>query len=254
MLSDDQLLRYNRQILLPGWDVAAQEKLAAATVLVIGLGGLGCPLAQYLAAAGVGRLILCDFDHVEVTNLQRQILHHDGDIGRFKVDSAADKLRLINPGVQVDVLPRQVDEALLAQLLPEVDVVADCCDNFATRELASAAAWAAGKPLVSAAAIAWQGQLAVFDPRRHDSACYRCLYPAADDEALTCSEAGVMATTVAVIGSWQAQEVLKVIAGVGKPLTGQLLLWDGQVNEVRCVRTPRDPACPVCSVRGVEKA
>lgn len=254
MLSDEQLLRYNRQILLPDWDIAAQEKLAAATVLVIGLGGLGCPLAQYLAAAGVGRLILCDFDRVEVTNLQRQILHHDADVGRYKVDSAADKLRVINPGVRVDVLPQALDAALLAQVLPAVDVVADCCDNFATRELANAAAWAAGRPLVSAAAIAWQGQLAVFDPRRTESACYRCLYPAADDEALTCSEAGVMATTVAVIGSWQAQEVLKVIAGVGKPLTGQLLLWDGQVNEVRRVRTPRDPGCPVCSVQGVVKA
>jgi len=254
MLSDAQLLRYNRQILLPGWDLPAQEKLAAATVLVVGLGGLGCPLAQYLAAAGVGRLILCDFDHVEITNLQRQVLHHDADIGRLKVESAADKLRLINPGVRVEACARAVDGELLARWLPEVDVVADCCDNFATRDLVSAAAWRAGKPLVSAAAIGWQGQLAVFDPRRAASACYRCLYPAADEEAPTCSEAGVMATTVAVIGSWQAQETLKVIAGVGEPLTGQLLLWDGQVNEVRRVRTPRDPACPVCSVQGVGKA
>ncbi len=254
MLSDDQLLRYSRQIMLPDWDVPGQEKLVAATVLVVGLGGLGCPLAQYLAAAGVGRLILCDFDHVDITNLQRQVLHHDADVGRLKVESAADKLRVINPGVRVEMLAQVVDAALLARLLPEVDVVADCCDNFATREAVSAAAWAAGKPLVSAAAIGWQGQLAVFDPRHVESACYRCLYPGADDEAPTCSEAGVMATTVAVIGSWQAQEVLKVVAGAGKTLTGQLLLWDGQVNEVRRVRTPRDPACPVCSVQGVEKA
>lgn len=251
MLSDEQLLRYNRQILLPDWDVAGQEKLAAATVLVVGLGGLGCPLAQYLAAAGVGRLILCDFDHVEITNLQRQVLHHDADIGRYKVESAADKLRVINPGVRVETINRAVDAELLARLLPEVDVVADCCDNFATRDTVAAAAWSIGRPLVSAAAIGWQGQLAVFDPRRAESACYRCLYPAADEEALTCSEAGVMATTVAVIGSWQAQEVLKVIAGVGETLTGRLLLWDGQVNEVRRVRTPRDPVCPVCSVQGV---
>ncbi len=253
MLNDAQLLRYNRQILLPGWDIVAQEKLASATVLVVGLGGLGCPLAQYLASAGVGRLILCDFDRVEVTNLQRQVLHHDADVGRYKVDSAADKLRVINPDVRIDTLSQPLDEALLTQWLPEVDVVADCCDNFATRELVNALTWAAARPLVSAAAIAWQGQLAVFDRRRGDSACYRCLYPAADDEALTCSESGVMATTVAVIGSWQAQEVLKVIAGVGQTLTGQLLLWDGQVNEVRRVRTPRDPACPVCSVQGVGK-
>lgn len=251
MLNDGQLLRYHRQILLPGWDVAGQEALAASTVLVVGMGGLGCPLAQYLAAAGVGRLILADFDVVEITNLQRQILHHEADVGRLKVDSAADKLQAINSAVQVDVIARAVDAEVLALLLPEVDVVADCCDNFATREVVSAAAWVAGKPVVSAAAIGWQGQLAVFDPRQAHSACYRCLYPVAADEAQTCSEAGVMATTVAVIGSWQAQEVLKVVAGAGETLAGRLLLWDGLVNEVRCVRTPRDPACPVCSVQGV---
>ncbi|MEL0027656.1 MAG: molybdopterin-synthase adenylyltransferase MoeB [Perlucidibaca sp.] len=251
MLNDEQLLRYNRQILLPDWDVAAQERLLAATVLVVGLGGLGCPLTQYLAAAGVGRLILCDFDQVEITNLQRQVLHHDEDVGRLKVASAADKLRRINPALRIETCAQVVDEAFLARWLPEVDVVADCCDNFATRDAVSRAAWRAGVPLVSAAAIGWQGQLAVFDPRDQGSACYRCLYPAADEDAPTCSEAGVMATTVAVMGAWQAQEVLKVIAGAGRPLTGQLLLWDGQVNEVRRVRTPRDPACPVCSVQGV---
>lgn len=247
MLSDAELLRYHRQILLPQWDIAAQERLAAATVLVVGLGGLGCPLAQYLAAAGVGRLVLADFDVVEVTNLQRQVLHHDADIGRLKVDSAADKLRHINPAVRIEVVAQAVDADVLARWLPEVDVVADCCDNFATRDLVSASAWVAGKPLVSAAAIGWQGQLAVFDPRRPRSPCYRCLYPVADEAALTCSEAGVMATTVAVIGSWQAQEVLKVVAGVGETLTGQLLLWDGLVNEVRRLRAPSDPVCPVCS-------
>lgn len=249
MLDDDRLLRYHRQILLPAWDIAGQERLAAATVLVVGLGGLGCPLAQVLTAAGVGRLILADFDVVELTNLQRQSLHGEADLGRLKVDSAADSLRTIRADMRLECLPQAVDEALLAAWLPEVDVVADCCDNFATRDLVSAMAWAAGKPVVSAAAIGWQGQLAVFDPRRDDSACYRCLFPVADEQALTCSEAGVMASTVAVMGSWQAQEVLKVIAGAGETLAGRLLCWDGLVNEVRRLRAPRDPACPACGER-----
>lgn len=250
MLDDDQLLRYHRQILLPEWDIAGQEKLSAATVLVVGMGGLGCPLAQYLAAAGAGRLILSDFDTVEVTNLQRQVLHHEADVGRLKVESAAAKLRALNGGVRVEVLAEVVDDALLARWLPEVDVVADCCDNFATRERVAAAAWRAGVPLVSGAAIGWQGQLAVFDPRARESACYHCLYPpGGDDEAPTCSENGVMATTVAVIGSWQAQEVLKVIAGTGTTLSGRLLCWDGLRNDVRKLHAARDPACPVCSAR-----
>lgn len=252
MLNDHALLRYSRQILLPSWDLASQEALGAARVLVVGLGGLGCTLAQYLAVAGIGTLVLADFDHVELSNLARQVLHTDADIGRDKVDSAADTLRLLNPLVQVEVLKLPLDRANLPLILANVDVIADCCDNFATRDAVSALAWAAGKPLISAAAIGWQGQLAVFDPRCADSACYRCVYPlpsieqAAEPEP-TCSEAGVMASTVGVMGSWQAQEVMKVIAGVGEPLVGQLLLWDGLVNAVRRLRTPSDPACPVCS-------
>lgn len=249
MLNDDQLLRYNRQILLPSWDIAAQTRLAEASVLVVGLGGLGCPLAQQLVLAGVGRLVLADFDTVELSNLQRQMLHHDADIGRYKVDSARDSLLALRSDVVIDTLPQRVDEALLQELLGSVDAVADCCDNFATRELISRVTWRLEKPVISAAAIAWQGQLAVFDARQPASACYRCLYPESDDAALTCSEAGVMATTVAVMGSWQAQEVLKVLTGTGEALCGQLLLWDGRVNDIRRVRTPRDPACPVCSIQ-----
>lgn len=251
MLNDHELLRYNRQILLPSWDLLAQERLRAARVLVVGLGGLGCSLAQTLAVAGVGELVLADFDVVELTNLQRQVLHAEADIGRAKVDSAADALHVLNPLVTVRTVAERLDAGNLEQILLNIDVIADCCDNFATRDAVNAAAWAAGKPVISGAAIAWQGQLAVFDPRRAESACYRCLYPVPEDgseeAALTCSEAGVMASTVAVIGSWQAQEVMKIVAGAGEPLTGQLLLWDGQTNAVRRVRTIRDPACPVCS-------
>lgn len=247
MLDDQQLLRYNRQILLPSWDIAAQTRLADASVLVVGLGGLGCPLAQQLVLAGVGRLVLADFDTVELSNLQRQMLHHDADIGRLKVESARDSLRALRPDVVIETLPQRMDEALLQEWLGKVDAVADCCDNFVTRELISRVAWHAGKPVISAAAIGWQGQLAVFDPRQPHSACYRCLYPESDDAALTCSDSGVMATTVAVMGSWQAQETLKVLTGTGETLCGQLLLWDGRVNDIRRVRTPRDPACPVCS-------
>lgn len=254
MLNDDQLLRYNRQILLPSWDIAAQTRLAGASVLVVGLGGLGCPLAQQLVLAGVGRLVLADFDRVELSNLQRQMLHHDADIGRFKVESARDSLLALRSDVVIEVLPQRVDEALLQELLHSVDAVADCCDNFATRELINRCAWQARTPVVSAAAIGWQGQLAVFDATQPQSACYRCLYPESDDAALTCSDSGVMATTVAVMGSWQAQEVLKVLTGSGQTLCGQLLLWDGMVNDIRRVRTPKDPACPVCSIQGAGKA
>lgn len=246
-LSDAELLRYHRQILLPSWDIAAQERLKAATVMIIGLGGLGCPVAQYLAAAGVGRLILIDDDHVEISNLQRQPLHTDADIGRPKVQSAADALRAINPQVQLVTVAERADARLLAHWLPEVAVIADCCDNFATRDLINAAAWAARVPVVSAAAIGWQGQLSVFDARVPNSPCYRCLYPDSLDAEQTCSDIGVMATTVGVMGSWQANEVLKVIAGVGTALVGQLLLWDGQQASVRTLRIPRDTRCPVCA-------
>lgn len=247
LLTDDQLLRYHRQILLPTWDIAAQSQIASASVLVVGLGGLGCPLAQQLTLAGIGRLLLADFDRVELSNLQRQMLHHDADIGRFKVESARDSLLALRADVVIDILPERMDEARLMQALASVDAVADCCDNFATRELINRCAWALKKPVISAAAIAWQGQLSVFDATQAESACYRCLYPESDDAALTCNDNGVMTTTVAVMGSWQAQEVLKVLTKTGESLCGQLLLWDGRVNEVRRVRTPRDPACPVCS-------
>ncbi len=246
-LSDAELLRYHRQILLPSWDIAAQQKLRAATVLVLGLGGLGCPVAQYLAAAGVGRLILLDDDRVDISNLQRQPLHGEADVGRLKVESAAASLKALNPLVEIVTVAARADAALLARWMPEVAVVADCCDNFSTRDLINASAWSAQVPVVSAAAIAWQGQLSVFDARDAKSPCYRCLYPDSLDAEQTCNDVGVMASTVAVMGSLQANEILKLIAGVGSNLCGKLLLWDGHQANMRTLRIPRDVACPVCS-------
>ncbi len=246
-LSDAELLRYHRQILLPSWDIAAQQKLRAATVLVLGLGGLGCPVAQYLAAAGVGRLILLDDDRVDISNLQRQPLHGEADVGRLKVESAAASLKALNPLVEIVTVAARADADQLARWIPEVAVVADCCDNFATRDLINASAWAAQVPVVSAAAIAWQGQLSVFDARDAKSPCYRCLYPDSLDAEQTCNDVGVMASTVAVMGSLQANEILKLIAGVGSNLCGKLLLWDGHQASMRTLRILRDVACPVCS-------
>lgn len=246
-LSDAELLRYHRQILLPSWDIAAQQKLRTATVLVLGLGGLGCPVAQYLAAAGVGRLILLDDDRVDISNLQRQPLHGEADVGRLKVESAAASLKALNPLVDIVTVAARADADLLAQWMPEVAVVADCCDNFVTRDLINASAWAAQVPVVSAAAIAWQGQLSVFDARDAKSPCYRCLYPDSLDAEQTCNDVGVMASTVAVMGSLQANEIFKLVAGVGSNLCGQLLLWDGHQASMRTLRIPRDAACPVCS-------
>lgn len=251
MLTDDELMRYHRQILLPTCDVAGQEALRAATVLIIGLGGLGSVLSQYLVAAGVGRVRLVDFDHVELTNLQRQPIHNEASVGQLKVESAARTLRAINSNCQIEAHALAINADNFADLTASVDVIADCCDNFATRDLINMHAWPAGIPVVSAAAVGWQGQLAVFDPRNKDSACYRCVYPAIEDDgAASCNEVGVMASTVAVIGSWQAQEVLKVIANIGQSLVGQLLIWDGFSNDVRRLRTPRDPDCAVCARHG----
>lgn len=251
MLTDDELMRYHRQILLPTWDVAGQEALRAATVLIIGLGGLGSVLSQYLVAAGVGRVKLVDFDHVELSNLQRQPIHNEASVGQLKVESAARALRAINSYCQIEAHALAINADNFADLTASVDVIADCCDNFATRDLINVHAWPAGIPVVSAAAVGWQGQLAVFDPRNKDTACYRCVYPAVDDDgAASCNEVGVMASTVAVMGSWQAQEVLKVIANIGQSLVGQLLIWDGFSNDVRRLRTPRDPDCAVCARHG----
>ncbi len=246
MLSDEELLRYSRQILLAQIDIDGQLRLKQASALIVGLGGLGSPVALYLAAAGVGSLHLADFDTVDLTNLQRQIMHDGASVGRPKVDSALDRLRALNPDIQLVAHRRALDEDSLAAAVGAVDLVLDCSDNFATREAVNAACVKAGKPLVSGAAIRLEGQLSVFDPRRPESPCYHCLYGHGSDAELTCSEAGVVGPLVGLVGSLQALEALKLLAGFGEPLVGRLLLVDALGTRFRELRVKRDPGCTVC--------
>ncbi|HWK53161.1 MAG TPA: molybdopterin-synthase adenylyltransferase MoeB [Hyphomicrobiales bacterium] len=245
-MTDEELLRYSRQIMLPQFDVAGQEKLLAARVLVLGLGGLGCPAALYLAAAGVGELVLADSDVVELSNLHRQIAHTEARIGQLKVESVAQLLRELNPAVSLELVPRRLAGEELEALVASADVVLDCCDNFATRFALNRAAFAAGVPLVSAAAIRLEGQLSVFDPRREDSPCYRCLYSEEAELDLSCATNGVMAPLVGVMGSLQALECLKLLAGMGETLVGKLLLFDALRLQFRELKLRPNPACPVC--------
>lgn len=245
-MNDDQLLRYSRQIMLPQVDIAGQESLLAARVLIIGVGGLGCPAAMYLAASGVGTLVLADFDRVEVSNLQRQIAHTEQTVGELKVDSAAQMLRAINSGIDIEVVAEAlVDDALLEQVT-RADVVLDCSDNFTTRMAVNKTCVQSKTPLVSGAAIRLEGQLAVFDSRSSDSPCYACLYDIDGDENLTCSESGVLAPLVGVIGSMQALEAVKVLSKFNGSSSGKLLLLDAESLQWRQLNLPKDPACKVC--------
>lgn len=247
-MNDEQLLRYSRQILLPDFDVDGQERLLAAKVLIVGVGGLGSPVALYLAAAGVGEIWLADHDSVDVSNLQRQIAHAQHDIGRPKTASAAEKLRALNPDIRVDGISEKLQGALLEDACNAVDLVVDCSDNFVTRFALNAACWKFGKPLVSGAAIRSEGQLLVIDPRRDDSPCYRCLYDDnAADAQLSCSENGVLAPVVGVIGTLQALEAIKVLAQFGEPAIGKLLVFDAKTLEWRSLLLKKADDCPVCS-------
>ncbi|HCL74412.1 molybdopterin-synthase adenylyltransferase MoeB [Stutzerimonas xanthomarina] len=249
MLSDDELLRYSRQILLKQIDIDGQLKLKQSRVLIVGLGGLGSPVALYLAAAGVGELHLADFDTVDATNLHRQILHGTTSVGRTKVDSAIERLKALNPLVKVVPLRTALDADSLGPAVAAVDLVLDCTDNFAIREAVNGACVAAGKPLVSGAAIRLEGQLSVFDPRVASSPCYHCLYGHGSEAELTCSEAGVAGPLVGLVGSLQALEALKLLAGFGEPLVGRLLLIDALTSRFRELKVKRDPACAVCGTR-----
>lgn len=249
MLSDDELLRYSRQILLKQIDIDGQLKLKQSRVLIVGLGGLGSPVALYLAAAGVGELHLADFDTVDATNLHRQILHDTASVGRTKVDSAIERLEALNPLVKVVPLRTALDADSLGPAVAAVDLVLDCTDNFAIREAVNGACVAAGKPLVSGAAIRLEGQLSVFDPRVASSPCYHCLYGHGSEAELTCSEAGVAGPLVGLVGSLQALEALKLLAGFGEPLVGRLLLIDALSSRFRELKVKRDPACAVCGTR-----
>lgn len=248
-LTDDELLRYSRQILLAQIDVAGQLKLKASRVLIVGLGGLGSPVALYLAAAGIGELHLADFDTVDLTNLQRQVIHDGSQVGVAKVDSAMTRLAALNPHIRLVPHRAALDEDSLVAAVAAVDLVLDCSDNFSTREAVNAACVAAGKPLVSGAAIRLEGQLAVFDPRDVASPCYHCLYGHGSEAELTCSEAGVVGPLVGLVGSLQALEALKLLAGFGEPLVGRLLLIDALGSRFRELRVKRDPACGVCAGR-----
>ncbi len=244
-MNDDQLLRYSRQIMLPQVDVAGQERLLAANVLIVGLGGLGSPVALYLAASGVGHLILADHDTVDVSNLQRQIAHHNASVGMAKVDSAAQSILSINPQTRVTTIRERLSGDSLVRAVELADLVIDGTDNFTVRYALNDACFAAGKPLVSGAAIRMEGQVAVFDPRVADAPCYRCLYPSGDDVALNCSENGVAAPLVGIIGSVQAMEAWKVITGAGTSLVGYVLYLDAQVMEWHKLRLRRNPTCPI---------
>ena len=246
MLTDNELLRYSRQILLPQIDVDGQLRLTDSRVLIVGLGGLGAPVALYLAAAGVGELHLADFDTVDLTNLQRQIIHDSDSVGVSKVDSAIARLTAINPDVKLVAHRQALDADSLDAAVAAVDLVLDCCDNFGTREAVNAACVAAKKPLVSGAAIRLEGQLSVFDLRREESPCYHCLYGHGSEAELTCSEAGVVGPLVGLVGSLQALEALKLLAGFGEPLVGRLLLIDALGSRFRELRVKRDPQCAVC--------
>lgn len=247
MLTDEQLLRYSRQIMLPEVEIDGQEAWRQAKVLILGVGGLGSPVAMYLAAAGVGELVLVDDDEVDLSNLQRQIVHTTARIGDAKVESARQTLLALNPDTTIQVVNQRLDEAALFAVVAEVDLVVDCTDNFTTRFAVNRACVEHQIPLVSGAAIRMEGQVAVYDPRRADSPCYQCLYKQGDDENLTCSESGVLAPLVGIIGSVQAMEALKVLANIGEPLVGKLLLLDGRSMEWRSLKLRKDKACPICS-------
>ena len=249
-LDDAQLLRYSRHILLPELGVEAQERFAAAHALVIGAGGLGAPVAQFLVAAGFGTVTLCDPDSVDLTNLQRQILYSTTDVGAPKVAAAKARLAAINPEVNVAIVEARVGPAELDPLVAGADVVLDCCDNFATRHAINRACVAAKVPLVSGAAIRFDGQVAVFDARDPASPCYHCLFGEGDEiEETRCATMGVFAPLVGIVGATQAAEALKLLAGAGESLAGRLLVLDALAMEWRELRVPRDPACTVCGGR-----
>lgn len=246
-MTDDQLLRYSRHILLDEVGIEGQERILAAHALVIGAGGLGSPAVLYLGSAGVGHLTLVDHDVVDLTNLQRQIAHTQDRVGQPKVASAAQAVRAINPGARVTCIQERADTALLEQLVADATVVLDCSDNYTTRQAVNAACVRHGKPLVAGAVIRFDAQITVVDPRDATAPCYACIFdPRAQFEEVACSTMGVFAPLVGVVGAMQAAEALKLVAGVGPSLAGRLLMLDGRGMEWSALRTTRNPACPVC--------
>ena len=245
-MNDQDLLRYSRQIMLPEIELNGQQRLLDARVLIIGLGGLGCPVAMYLAAAGVGHLILADHDQVDLSNLQRQIAHVTDRIGMDKVESARQSINALNPGVSITCITGEMSQKQLHDEVTKADLVLDCTDNFQARFKINEACVATATPLVSGAAIRLEGQVMVYDPNRKDSPCYRCLYQDAQDGVLNCAETGVAASIVGVIGAIQATEAIKLIAGFGESLSGYVLVFDAKFMEWQKLRLKKNPRCSTC--------
>ena len=245
-MNDDELLRYSRHILLQEIGIEGQARIRAGSALIVGAGGLGSPAAMYLASAGVGRLTLADGDAVDLTNLQRQILHHTARIGLNKADSGVATLAALNPEVQLVAVTERLGEGGLRELVAGADVVLDCTDNFATRHAINRACVVHRRPLVSGAAVRFDGQLAVFDLRQDGSSCYACLFPEGDAQDDLCAVMGVFAPLTGIVGAMQAAEALKLLAGVGEPALGRLLLLDALSMDVRTVRFSADARCAVC--------
>ncbi|MCO6429209.1 HesA/MoeB/ThiF family protein [Nitrosomonas communis] len=253
-MNDNQLLRYSRHILLPQIDVRGQEKLTQSCVLIIGAGGLGSPAALYLAASGIGKIVICDKDHVDLTNLQRQIIHNTDAIGQPKTASAQKTLHHINPEIEILALQEQVTEQLLLHLLTSADAVVDASDNFATRHAINQACLIHKKPLISGAVVRFDGQVSVFDLRHASSPCYHCLFPVSgEDDDPNCAVLGVFAPLAGIIGCIQAAETIKVLLGIGETLNSRLLLLNGLTMRWRTITLKKDPACEVCSPGAVRK-
>lgn len=248
-MNDNQLLRYSRHILLPQIEYEGQQTLIQSHALIVGAGGLGSPVALYLAASGVGKLTICDFDQVDLTNLQRQIIHTTQSVGINKAVSAQQTIYEINPEVEVITIQKKSSEAEFSELITQADVVIDCSDNFATRYTLNRLCFTHKKPLVSGAAVKFEGQITVFDFRNENSPCYHCLYPdVGTDQEMRCAENGVFAPLVGMIGTMQAAEALKCLMRIGENLQGRLLLLDALTAEWRTIKLARDPACSVCSI------
>ncbi len=249
-MNDEQLLRYSRQMMLPEIDASGQQKLLDSRVLVIGIGGLGSIASLYLAAAGIGHLVLVDFDKVDLSNLQRQVIHATPDIGKLKVESARDYLSQVNPDTNITTIDHELDETELIKEVKVADVVVDCSDNFRTRFAINAACVKSGTPLVSGAAIRFEAQVSVYNPAHEDSPCYRCLYGTETELDQSCTANGVIAPLLGIIGSVQACEAMKLIMGIGESLEGRLLLLDVMNMDWHSARLKKDPQCPECGGRG----
>ncbi len=245
-MNDTQLLRYSRQIMLPQCDIEGQQKILAAKILIIGAGGLGSPVAMYLAAAGIGSIVIYDDDVVELSNLQRQIAHHTPDIGLDKVISTRKTLKKLNPDVKVKAVKQRLAGEQLDFEVMNADVVLDCSDNFSTRFAINKACVKHQTALVSGAAIRFEGQVSVFTPGSNNSPCYNCLYSSDGEELQNCATNGVIAPITGIVGSIQALEALKIIMAIGKPLTGRLLLLDGLTMEWNMMKLTKNPSCPTC--------